>query len=41
MAERYNVMILHDEQGQRHSYIVIGDGITYRYIDEDLAPKEI
>ena len=35
LAERYNVMILHDAHDNMHSYYVQGEGITYRYLDED------
>ena len=41
LAERYNVMILHDTDGNMHSYYVQGDGITYRYMDEDVVQKEL
>ncbi len=40
LAERYNVMILHDTRDHTHSYFVQVDGITYRYILEDPAPRE-
>jgi hypothetical protein len=40
LAERYNVMILHDSDGDTHSYYVQGDGIMYRYLDENIVRKE-
>jgi hypothetical protein len=41
LAERYNVMILHDMDGDMHAYYVQGDGITYRYMDEEVVQKEL
>jgi hypothetical protein len=41
LAERYNVMILHNVQGDTHTYYVQGDEITYRYLDENNSQKEL
>ena len=41
LAERYNVMILHDPHGSTHAYYVQGDGITYRYLDGEPNSKEL
>ena len=41
LAERYNVMILHDADGDTHSYYVQGDGAAYRYLDEYNVQKEL
>jgi signal peptidase I len=40
LAERYNVMILHETSDDSHSYYVQGDGITYRFTDKNVAKKE-
>lgn len=40
LAERYNVMILHEVQGHMHFYYVQGDGVTYRNTEEETVPKE-
>jgi signal peptidase I len=41
LAERYNVMILHDKSGPTHSYYVQGDGIIYRYQIEEPDSNEV
>ena len=40
LAERYNVMILHDAQDDTHAYYVQGDEITYRYLDENVLQEK-
>jgi signal peptidase I len=40
LAERHNVMILHDATGQEHIYYVQGDGNTYRFADGESGSKE-
>ena len=40
LAERHNVMILHDATDEKHIYYVQGDGTVYRFIDGESGSKK-